>query len=76
MSSFRAPDQTYEEIYRNVMAPVGRSSFRSNAFLTICGLIVLWGAIMFWRQICYGLGVTGLRMPNYWGFYIVTFVFW
>src|SRR5438105_68710 len=73
---FKPPDQTYEEIYTNVMAPVGRGSVKMNLLFIFLGSIVVWGGIMFARQIVLGLGVTGLRMPVYWGFYIVTFVFW
>ena len=31
--SFRAPDQTFEEVYSNVMAPVGRGSVRANLLM-------------------------------------------
>lgn len=74
--SFKAPDLTYEEVYRNVMAPVGKGSFRSNLMLAVLGVIMLWGLIMFWRQLNDGMGVCGYTHPVFWGCYIVTFVFW
>jgi molybdopterin-containing oxidoreductase family membrane subunit len=37
--------------------------------------IAVWGAIAYVLQIRYGLGVTGLNTPEYWGIYIINFVF-
>ena len=36
---------------------------------------VLWGLYAYVTQYQYGLGVTGLNRPVYWGFYITNFVF-
>jgi molybdopterin-containing oxidoreductase family membrane subunit len=41
----------------------------------ILGLIALWGAVAYYLQIRYGLGRTGLNRPEYWGIYIIDFVF-
>ena len=27
-------------------------------------------------QVYYGFGITGIRWPVYWGFYVTNFVFW
>ncbi len=37
--------------------------------------IVAWAAIAYLWQLDRGLGVTGLGRPEYWGFYIINFVF-
>ncbi|MBI4409289.1 MAG: polysulfide reductase NrfD [Gemmatimonadetes bacterium] len=37
--------------------------------------VALWGLYAYTRQLRYGLGVTGLNRPVYWGFYITNFVF-
>ncbi len=37
--------------------------------------IIGWGAIMYFRQLFYGLGETGMDRPVYWGIYMVNFVF-
>ncbi|MBI3076785.1 MAG: polysulfide reductase NrfD [Deltaproteobacteria bacterium] len=37
--------------------------------------VALWGFYAFSQQLRYGLGVTGLNRPVYWGFYITNFVF-
>ncbi len=37
--------------------------------------IALWGVYAYTLQFRYGLGVTGLNRPVFWGFYITNFVF-
>ncbi len=39
--------------------------------LTVVLLFGAWGVMIF-----KGLGLAGMRRPNYWGLFIVTFVFW
>lgn len=41
----------------------------------ILGLIIIWALYAYIYQLIYGLGVTGMNTPTYWGFYIVNFVF-
>lgn len=38
-------------------------------------IFILAGLWAYTRQLQYGLGVTGLGQPVYWGFYIINFVF-
>jgi molybdopterin-containing oxidoreductase family membrane subunit len=46
-------------------------------WIWIAGLsaVVAWGAFAYYRQLRYGLGETGLNVPEYWGIYIINFVF-
>ena len=37
--------------------------------------ILLFGVVMYVRQLIYGLGETGMNQPVTWGFYIISFVF-
>ncbi len=37
--------------------------------------VALWGAFAYLYQLSHGLGVTGLNTPEYWGIYIICFVF-
>jgi Ni/Fe-hydrogenase subunit HybB-like protein len=39
-------------------------------------MIVLAGFFAFGWQVNHGIGVSGLRRPVFWGFYITNFVFW
>ncbi len=41
----------------------------------ILGAVVLWGMFAYYLQVRYGLGRTGLNRPEYWGIYIICFVF-
>ena len=47
-------------------------------FYLIVGLLLLgvgWAAFAYFRQLAFGLDVTGLNRPVYWGLYITNFVF-
>ncbi len=39
------------------------------------GAVVGWGGAMYVRQTLLGLAVTGMNRPDYWGIYIVNFIF-
>jgi len=41
----------------------------------VLALVALWGAVAYYLQIRFGLGRTGLNRPEYWGIYIIDFVF-
>ncbi|RME45440.1 MAG: hypothetical protein D6791_10750 [Chloroflexi bacterium] len=43
--------------------------------LAVLILVMLWGLIMWVRQVVLGLGTTGMDRPTYWGIYMVNFIF-
>ena len=50
----------------------------SRGFYVVAGLlgaVTLWGLFAYYLQVRYGLGRTGLNRPEYWGIYIICFVF-
>jgi Ni/Fe-hydrogenase subunit HybB-like protein len=50
----------------------------SRTFYVVAALLVaviLWGLSAYYLQVRYGLGRTGLNRPEYWGVYIICFVF-
>lgn len=52
------------------------STSRSYYFLLlVMALVVAWGLYAYSLQVRFGLGVTGLNRPSYWGIYIIDFVF-
>src|SRR5262249_3694146 len=58
------------------LRPLGGSS-RSYAIAVVCAFVVLACGLIAWgHQLRSGMGVTGLKRPVFWGFYIVDFVFW
>jgi Ni/Fe-hydrogenase subunit HybB-like protein len=45
-----------------------------TAFLALSAVLV-WGIIMYLRQLVFGLGETGMNRPTFWGIYMVNFIF-
>lgn len=66
------PDNEHE---KQVLAPL--REITSQDFLLWGALIflIIIGAYAYVRQLIYGLGVTGMNRPIYWGVYITNFVF-
>ena len=60
---------------RVLLMPLVRTT---RVFWLWAGLMVaitLWGAFAYFYQLRHGLGATGLNTPEYWGIYIICFVF-
>ncbi|HEY6006194.1 MAG TPA: NrfD/PsrC family molybdoenzyme membrane anchor subunit [Anaeromyxobacter sp.] len=58
-----------------LLRPVLHTTWRFWAIGAVLGAVALWGANAYLVQFRWGLGVTGLNRPNYWGIYITNFVF-
>ncbi len=58
-----------------LLAPVLTTTWRFWTMGAVLAAVVLWGVNAYLVQFRYGLGVTGLNRPNYWGVYITNFVF-
>lgn len=72
----RAQLMTSDAVREALMRPLWRISGPWLAAVLVC-LAVVGAALYAWSvQLSEGMGVTGLRRPNYWGLYIVNFVFW
>ena len=41
----------------------------------VLAMLILWGVVLYIRQVVLGLGVTGMSRPVYWSMYIVNFIF-
>lgn len=63
--------QDEQDLLRPLVQTTGKFWIAS----AILGLICLWGLIAYIQQLRYGLGITGLNHPEYWGIYIIDFVF-
>ena len=55
--------------------PIMKTSRGFYIVFAILSFVVLFAAFAYFRQIKYGLGVTGLNSPIFWGVYITNFVF-
>ena len=66
------PRRTRDDLLRPLLV----TSWRFYCLVAALGTVVLSGLTMWVYQMWNGFGVTGLRWPIYWGFYITNFVFW
>jgi len=68
-----------EAAYRHdeevLLRPIRESSRNFYIAVALLSVLVAWGIYAYLYQFHYGLGVTGLNRPVYWGFYITNFVF-
>ncbi|OGO42976.1 MAG: hypothetical protein A2Z04_01885 [Chloroflexi bacterium RBG_16_57_9] len=65
-------DPQDKEILVDPLFKMGRGFY---LIVGVLGAIVAWGVFTYARQIIFGLGVTGMQRPAYWGAYMVNFVF-
>jgi Ni/Fe-hydrogenase subunit HybB-like protein len=70
------PARTPEQINEDLMRPLQGVSARYLVILAFFVSIVLAGFFAWGWQVNHGIGVSGLRRPVFWGFYITNFVFW
>ena len=68
--------RTPEQINDDLLRPVFHTSGRFFVAVAVLGAIVLAAFGAWGYQMYAGIGVSGLRWPVYWGFYITNFVFW
>lgn len=69
-------DLTSTRINNDLTRPLLQTSWRFYALAAALGSIVLTALVAWMSQAYYGFGVTGIRWPVYWGFYVTSFVFW
>ncbi len=60
---------------RNLLRPLVVTSWRFYVAAALLGAVTLWGGVAYYLQFHRGLGRTGLNRPEYWGIYIIDFVF-
>ncbi|MFQ5703223.1 MAG: NrfD/PsrC family molybdoenzyme membrane anchor subunit [Gemmatimonadales bacterium] len=60
---------------RVLLRPLVDTSRKFYMIAAVLGAVVLLGLFAYYRQVRYGLGGTGLNRPEYWGIYIIDFVF-
>jgi molybdopterin-containing oxidoreductase family membrane subunit len=60
---------------RVILMPLVRTTRVFWRWAVLMAVVTLWGACAYAYQLRYGLGATGLNTPEYWGIYIICFVF-
>ncbi len=68
-------ERKHEEMDEALYAPIRRTGRRFYIAFVALGAIVLWAVFAYLYQYRFGLGVTGLERPHFWGVYITNFVF-
>ena len=68
--------KTPEQITDDLLRPLSGISAPYILGLAVLGGVVVAALCAFMFQVYAGLGVSGLRYPVFWGFYITNFVFW
>lgn len=71
-------DLSMPEMWLNqyALSPMFYTTKAYFIFTIALSSVVAWGAAAWGYQILYGMGVSGLHPPIFWGLYIATFVFW
>ena len=60
---------------RVLLMPLVRTTRGFWIWFAFLATITAWGGVAYYLQLRRGLGVTGLNTPEYWGIYIICFVF-
>jgi Ni/Fe-hydrogenase subunit HybB-like protein len=60
----------------DLLRPLLRTSWRFWALVVFLGSVVLMGLGSWFFQMSRGFGVSGVRWPIFWAFYVTNFVFW
>ena len=67
---------TYDDVTRDVVRTLEAPGPLYFAWITLAAVLLLCFVVGLAWQVDFGLGVTGLRTPQYWALYITDFVFW
>src|SRR6266850_1895605 len=65
-----------QRINRDLLRPLTQTSWLFYLLVAVFGGIVLAALVAWLSQVTRGFGITGIRWPIYWGFYVTSFVFW
>ena len=60
---------------RVLLMPLVRTTKTFWRWAALMAAVTVWGAVAYAYQLKTGLGATGLNTPEYWGIYIICFVF-
>src|SRR5256886_2585011 len=65
-----------QRISDDLLRPVVTTTWKFWLLVAVLGSIVAIGLGTWAYQMYWGFGMTGIRRPVFWGFYITNFVFW
>ena len=67
---------SHSRINADLVRPLVQTSWRYYALVVAPAALVLAGLLSWASQMYFGFGISGIRWPIYWGFYVTNFVFW
>src|SRR5688572_10775841 len=67
---------TGSRINADLLRPLLLTSWRFYLLVAFFGFFVVAGLVAWVSQMYFGFGISGIRWPVYWGFYVTNFVFW
>ena len=65
---------TIQRVNSDLLRPLLHTSWRFYLLVAFFGGIVLTALVAWMSQAYFGFGITGIRWPVYWGFYVTSFV--
>ena len=66
----------HSRINNDLLRPLFQTTWRFYLLVGLFGTVVLTALVAWLSQAYFGFGITGIRWPIYWGFYVTNFVFW
>src|SRR6187200_2151103 len=66
----------HQQINRDLIRPLLQTSWRFYVLVVLPTAIVVAALLAWLSQMFFGFGISGIRWPVYWGFYVTSFVFW
>src|SRR5687767_13416428 len=67
---------SHQQINRDLLHPLTHTSWRFYALVALPAAMVVAGLVSWVSQMTFGFGISGIRWPVFWGFYVTNFVFW
>ena len=64
------------KLTNDLLRPLQQTSWTFYLLVVVLGSVVAAGLCSWFYQMYWGFGVTGIRSPVFWGFFITDFVFW
>jgi molybdopterin-containing oxidoreductase family membrane subunit len=76
MPASSAREAVARRISDDLLRPLLGTSWRFYLLVSVLGGIVAMGLGSWFYQVYQGFGLTGIRWPVFWAFYVTNFVFW
>ena len=70
------PSRSFADVTQDIARSLGTPGRAYFAWMSVLSIVLTAGIIAWTSQIWEGLGMAGVRTPEYWALYITAFVFW